>query len=264
VNCAAIPKELIESELFGYEKGAFTGAKASGKKGLVQAAENGTLFLDEVGDLSMEAQAKLLRFLEEGEFYQVGGTKNVKVRTRVVSATNKDLTKMIDSNEFREDLFYRLAVIKVKVPSLNERREDIIPIASHFLLKVAGKFNKKFTGISADAQQALENRHWSGNVRELQNMIERGTLVGRGPELTIDDLGIDMQGKISSVSEQEQEFPRLTKKGIDLVQLQESLDRYYLQEALKLTDGNETRAAELLGLNYHTFRYRLEKYTPEQ
>ncbi|MBE9569362.1 MAG: sigma-54-dependent Fis family transcriptional regulator, partial [Proteobacteria bacterium] len=133
VNCAAIPKDLVESELFGYEKGAFSGASASGKKGLVEDAANGTLFLDEVGDLSLEAQAKLLRFLEEGEFYRIGGTKKLQVQTRVVSATNKDLDSMIEKGLFRNDLYFRLGVIKVQIPSLNERPDDILPLAKHFL-----------------------------------------------------------------------------------------------------------------------------------
>ncbi|MCF8131018.1 MAG: sigma-54 dependent transcriptional regulator, partial [Deltaproteobacteria bacterium] len=133
VNCAAIPKDLIESELFGYEKGAFSGASATGKKGLIEEAANGTLFLDEVGDLSLEAQAKFLRFLEEGEFYKVGGTKKRQIQTRVVSATNKDLDHMMTKDRFRKDLYFRLSVIKVQVPSLNERRDDILPIAMHFL-----------------------------------------------------------------------------------------------------------------------------------
>ncbi len=145
LNCSAIPKDLIESELFGYEKGAFTGAQAAGKKGLVEQAADGTLFLDEVGDLSLEAQAKLLRFLEEGEYYRVGGTKKLQIQTRVVSATNKDLVAMIEKDLFRRDLYYRLAVIKVEVPALNNRRDDIVPIARHFLSEFASKHGKSFT-----------------------------------------------------------------------------------------------------------------------
>ena len=148
VNCASIPRELIESELFGYEKGAFTGASLGGKKGLVEQAAGGTLFLDEVGDLSLEAQAKLLRFLEEGEFYRVGGIRKQKLPVRIVSATNKDLQELIADGQFREDLYYRLAVVKIVVPSLNDRREDILPIATHFLVEYSRKFGKRFTGIS--------------------------------------------------------------------------------------------------------------------
>jgi len=165
VNCAAIPKDLIESELFGYEKGAFSGASATGKKGLIEESASGTLFLDEVGDLSPEAQSKLLRFLEEGEFYRIGGTKKVQIETRVVSATNKDLENMIEKELFRKDLYFRLGVIRVEVPSLNERPEDIIPIAKHFLLAFSRKFDKTFTGISPEAESALMAYRWTGNVR---------------------------------------------------------------------------------------------------
>jgi len=169
VNCAAIPQHLIESELFGYEKGAFSGASAYGKKGLVEQAHEGTLFLDEVGDLNIEAQAKLLRFIEKGEFYKVGGVKKIHVKTRIVSATNKDLIELIEKGSFRTDLYYRLGVIKIKIPSLNKRREDIIPIAKYFLLKFSDKFNKSITGISPEAQTFLKEYHWGGNIRELKN-----------------------------------------------------------------------------------------------
>jgi DNA-binding NtrC family response regulator len=191
VNCAAIPQDLIESEIFGYEKGAFSGAGATGKKGLIEDAENGTLFLDEVGDLSLEAQAKLLRFLENGEFYKVGGTSKQRIKTRVVSATNKDLEMMIANGHFRKDLYFRLGVIKLNVPALNERREDILLLARYFLEQFSQKFEKEFTHITSDAEQALVSHSWTGNVRELRNLIERGALVSKGPKLTSSDLGID-------------------------------------------------------------------------
>ena len=191
VNCAAIPKDLIESELFGHEKGAFTGASATGKRGLIQEAENGTLFLDEVGDLSLEAQAKLLRFLEGGEFYRVGGTEKLRVQTRVISATNKDVDDLVEDGKFRDDLYYRLGVVRMQVPSLNERPEDILPLAKHFLLEFSRQFGKHFTGISPEAESALKCHRWRGNVRELRNMIEHGALAGKGPELTLKDLGLE-------------------------------------------------------------------------
>src|SRR5210317_1913861 len=193
VNCAAIPKDLIESELFGYEKGAFSGAGTSGKKGLIEESVDGTLFLDEVGDLSLEAQAKLLRFLELGEFYRVGGTKKFHIKTRVVSATNKNLNKMIENGQFRKDLYFRLGVITVKVPSLNERPDDIIPLTRHFLLEFGKKFGKKFTRISSKAENTLLAYNWTGNVRELKNLMERAVLTGNGPELTLRDLGLAVQ-----------------------------------------------------------------------
>ncbi len=259
VNCASIPKDLIESELFGYERGAFTGAKAEGKKGLVEKAEGGTLFLDEVGDLSLEAQAKLLRFLEEGDYYRVGGTKALKVRTRVVSATNKNPQALIEKGLFREDLYYRLAVVKVEVPSLNQRREDIVPIAQHFLVEFGRKFNKPFTGITTEAREAIVNFHWRGNVRELRNAVERAVLIGRGPELELRDLGMETRAAVPDATGGERRYPPLPPAGMDLREAQEGLERFYLEEALKATGGNESRAAALLNLNHHTFRYRCRK-----
>ncbi len=261
VNCAAIPKELIESELFGYERGAFTGAKAEGKKGLVEQAEGGTLFLDEVGDLGLEAQAKLLRFLEEGEYYRVGGTKKQKVRTRVVSATNKNLETLIGNGQFREDLYYRLAVARVEIPSLTNRRDDIIPIAMHFLVEFSRKLDKPFRGISPAAQKALTEYRWKGNVRELRNFIERGVLVGNGPELRLEDLGLDERNVPagSPPATAESRYPLVPPEGLDLRDAHELLDRHFFREALRMTDGNETQAAMLLRINYHTFRYRRKK-----
>ncbi len=257
LNCSAIPRDLIESELFGYEKGAFTGAQAAGKKGLVEQAADGTLFLDEVGDLSLEAQAKLLRFLEEGEYYRVGGTKKLRIQTRVVSATNKDLVAMIEKDLFRRDLYYRLAVIKVEVPSLNNRRDDIVPIARHFLSEFGNKHGKSFTGFSLETEGYLKNHQWQGNIRELRNLVERGILVGPGPELTPQDLGLE--GGFEGISPQSTEgdsgIPTLPDEGLDL----QALEEHYLKEALTKAGGNETKAAKLLRMSYYSFRYRRKK-----
>jgi transcriptional regulator with PAS, ATPase and Fis domain len=261
VNCAAIPRELIESELFGYEKGAFSGASAGGKKGLVEQADGGTLFLDEVGDLSLEAQAKLLRFLEEGEYYRVGGTRKHTVRTRVVSATNKNLEELIGKGLFREDLYYRLAVARVEVPSLAARRDDIVPIAMTFLLEFSRKFGRPFSGISPEAREALKNHRWKGNVRELRNFVERGVLVGKGPELTLNDLGLaerTIPGE-RMLSGEDVLRPFFPSEGFDLRSAHDLLDRQIFRQALEKTDGNETQAAQLLRINYHTFRYRRKK-----
>ena len=265
VNCAAIPKDLIESELFGYEKGAFSGARESGKKGLIEESANGTLLLDEVGDLSLEAQAKLLRFLEEGEYYRVGSTKRLQIQTRVISATNKDLDNMIEEGLFRKDLYFRIGVVKVQVPSLNERRDDIIPLAKHFLLEFSNKFGKKIAGISQEVENSLINHKWIGHVRELKNIIERGVLIGKGPILEVEDLGLEGAYIDETVNQIKDEivFPPLTDKGIDLVSTQESLEKYYLKEALKMAGGNESQAAKLLNLNHHTFRYRRKKLQVE-
>ncbi len=261
VNCATIPKDLVESELFGYEKGAFSGAGAMGKKGLIEEAANGTLFLDEVGDFSPEAQAKLLRFLETGEFYRVGGTKKLKIETRIVSATNKDLEYMIEKGLFRKDLYFRVGVIKVQAPSLNERRGDIMPLARHFLIEFSNKFGKAFTGISTNAENALLKHNWTGHVRELKNLIEKGVLLGKGPILEIEDLGLTkkLESETAQKSTDEFIFPPLPAEGIDLAATQESLEKYYIEEAFRMAKGNESKAARLLNMNHHTFRYRRKK-----
>jgi len=261
VNCAAIPRDLIESELFGYEKGAFSGADAAGKKGLIEEAADGTLFLDEIGDLSFEAQAKLLRFLEQGEFYRVGGTRKIHIKTRVVSATNKDIHQLIESGRFRKDLYFRLGVIKVQVPSLNERPDDILPLAKYFLQEFSKKFGKKFNSISTGARNALLAHNWTGNVRELKNMIEAAVLVARGPELSAENLGLESQARRtkSSGAKDGMALPPLLPEGIDLTEQLYSIEKYYIEEALTIAKGNESKAARLLNLNHHTFRYRRKK-----
>ena len=260
VNCAAIPKELIESELFGYEGGAFSGADAKGKQGLVEQAAEGTLFLDEIGDLSVSAQAKLLRFLEEGEFYRVGGTQKRLVRPRVVSATNQGLTRMIEDGTFREDLYFRLAVVKIEVPSLAQRRDDILLIARHFLVEFNDKFGKSFQGISPEADAVLKGHSWKGNVRELKNIIERAVLMGEGTEMTPDHLGLNaptpgMMDEVKKTSP----LPRLSDAGVDFPALMASFEKRYLEDALEMANGNESKAAKLLGLTRDTFRYRRKK-----
>ncbi len=261
VNCAAIPRDLIESELFGYERGAFSGADTAGKKGLIEAAANGTLFLDEVGDLSLEAQAKLLRFLEQGEFYRVGGTRKIHIKTRVVSATNKDIDRLIEQGQFRKDLYFRLGVIKVKVPSLNERPDDILPLTKYFLQEFSQKFGKKFNRISAAAQNALLAHNWSGNVRELKNLMEAAVLVGQGPELSLQHLRLEAHTRQiePAPATDDMTLAGLPPEGIDLDERLQSIERKYFEDALNLAKGNESQAARLLNLNHHTFRYRRKK-----
>jgi len=259
VNCAAIPKDLIESEIFGYAKGAFSGAGTSGKKGLVEDASNGTLFLDELGDLSLEAQAKLLRFLENGEFYKVGSTKKQTIQTRVVSATNKNLEKMIEDGIFRKDLYFRLGVIKIEVPSLNERRNDIILLADSFLNEYSQKFNKTFTSISSQAKKALMTHNWTGNVRELKNLVERGVLIGEGPELLPLDMGLEDKRQILEKSSGKIVFSPITSEGINLSQAQRLLEKFYIDGAFQISKGNESKAAKLLNINHHTYRYKRKK-----
>ncbi|MFP3870777.1 MAG: sigma-54-dependent transcriptional regulator [Syntrophobacteria bacterium] len=257
LNCSAIPKELIESELFGYEKGAFTGALAAGKKGLVEQAANGTLFLDEIGDLSLEAQAKLLRFLEDGEFYRLGKTEKLKIRTRVVSATNKDLGALIEQGLFRQDLYYRLAVVKLEVPSLNERREDIVPIARSFLAEFSERHGKSFTRFSSESEDILKNHHWRGNIRELKNLIEREVLIGTGQVLRLQSLDGEKTRQNGALSQGESRsgFAALLPGGLDL----NALEEHYIREAFKKAGGNETKAARLLNMTYYAYRYRRKK-----
>lgn len=261
VNCAAIPKELLESELFGYEKGAFSGASTTGKKGLIEASHNGTLLLDEVGDLDLDAQAKLLRFMESGEYYKLGSSEKQTVKTRIVSATNKNLDEMINENTFRKDLYYRLGVIKIKVPSLNERQEDTILLARYFLQKFNEKFQKNIKGISEQAEELLKLYTWSGNVRELKNMMERAVLTSKGKELTPENLDLE-KIEIGRVMDKfdDQRFPPLPPTGIDLAKVRHALDKFYFTKAMELAKGNETKAAKFLNLKHHTFRYQLKKF----
>jgi two-component system response regulator AtoC len=261
VNCAAIPKELIESELFGYEKGAFSGASPGGKIGLVEKADNGTLFLDEIGDLSLEAQAKLLRFLEEGEFYRVGGTRKHKVSTRVVSATNKDLLQMTSEESFRPDLYHRIAVVRIEIPALNKRRDDILLIAKHFLVEFSHKLGKKFTGIAPGAEETLKTFAWKGNVRELKNVIEKGVLLEDGPELMLPNLVQEAARQDEALVELDNgtRLPPLSIEGIDLPAFIAAIESYYFQQALQLAKDNESKAAKLLHLSRDSFRYRRNK-----
>lgn len=250
VNCAAIPAELMESELFGYVPGAFSGAGKKGKAGLVESAAGGTLFLDEIGDLPLNAQAKLLRFLQEGEFYALGSTVKSTVRTRILAATNQNLEDMVRDGLFRQDLFYRLAVVRIRLPSLTHRKKDIIPLAQLFLHQFGEKFEKKITGLTEKAQNALLGHSWSGNVRELRNIMERATLLSSGPELDVADLGLGTQCPPQAQN------AALTLDGIDLPATLQELERSYYEQALALAGGNESQAARLLNISRDTFRYR--------
>jgi DNA-binding NtrC family response regulator len=261
VNCAAIPANLVESEFFGYEPGAFSGAQPKGKKGLVEKAGNGTLFLDEVGDLGPEAQAKLLRFLESGEFYRVGGTEKLRVQTRIISASNRNPEELVAEGRFRDDLYYRLGVIRIEVPTLNERREDILLLANYFVAQFCEKFKKPMMGLCNQAETALKERHWQGNIRELRNVIERAVLLTNGDELTLDDLGVHPSLKVIAPgpASSTKDAGELPVAGVDLSSILNSVERNYIAAALDRAKGNECRAARLLKMNYNTFRYRKKR-----
>jgi two-component system, NtrC family, response regulator PilR len=257
LNCGAIPESLIESELFGHMKGAFTDAIAT-KKGLFEVADEGTIFLDEISELPLLMQVKLLRVLQDKEFKRVGGTEDIRVDVRIISATNKDLEEAVKEKHFREDLFYRLNVIQIKLPPLRDRKEDIPILAGHFLKKYSEELNKNILKTSPEALQILLNYEYPDNVRELQNIIERAVALESGQELTVHNLS-------SYLSEQ----PLLRKgpidieipnEGIDLEKMVEDLERTLLLKALDKTKGIKKKAAELLRINFRSMRYRLEKY----
>jgi two-component system response regulator HydG len=247
VNCAALPETLLESELFGYEKGAFTGAGAR-KEGRFELADGGTLFLDEVADLSIVTQPKILRVLQEGEFERVGGTKTIRVDVRIVTATNQDLGQMVREKRFREDLYYRLNVITTNVPPLRERREDIRVLAQHFLRVYAAKNNRKLDGLSDEAVRRLEAYAWPGNVRELENVIERGVVLARGSIMELTDLPEEIVGATP------------LPEGVLSVRIGTSLaevERRLLEETLRATKGNRTLTAKLLGIDPKTVYRKL-------
>jgi DNA-binding NtrC family response regulator len=238
INCVGLSKDLLESELFGHEKGAFTGAHQL-KKGKIELAHGGTVFLDEIGDMSAELQTKLLRFLQEREFERVGGTRPIAVDVRVIAATNRDLASAIKDGRFREDLFYRLNVIPLSLPPLRERKEDIPVLARYFVRRFAAETKKIFSVITVDAEAKLVAYPWPGNVRELANVIERAAVLGDGPEITGEDLPLSMVGPVE-------------KNGCESLSYRQALEiakREVVVRALVQTDGNRAAAARLLGLH---------------
>ncbi len=249
VSCAAIPETLLESELFGYEKGAFTGAYST-KKGLLELADGGTIFFDEIGDISPAIQAKLLRVLQEKEFLRLGGTKEIKVDVRIVSATNKNLEEAIREGKFREDLFYRLNVITIFIPPLRERKGDIPLLVHHFIKKYNKLMNRKFENIEEEALKVLINYEWPGNVRELENVIERAIVLGEEPIIRKEDILLtpDTQMKLfqSPVSSLKSSIHFIEKKAIE--------------DALERVGFNISKAADLLGIKRTTFYYKMKKY----
>lgn len=248
VNSAAIPETLIESELFGHVRGAFTGAIRD-REGKFELAEDGTLLLDEIGDLRVDLQAKILRALQEREVGRVGGSKTIPVDVRVIAATNKDIEREVKEGRFRADLYYRLSVVTLHIPPLRERREDIILLANHFLKK----FNREPVRIGEDAQSVLVSYGWPGNIRELENVIQRASVLRRGDVITAADLPEKLKKEKMSI---EHVILNLPDEGISL----EDLEKNLIVKALEKHNGNQTRAAEYLGITRPTLIYRMEKY----
>ena len=258
INCAAIPDTLLETELFGVEAGAFTDAKAS-RDGYLLRADGGTLFLDEIGSMPLLLQAKLLRFLETRKFRRVGGTREINVDLRVISATNVDLKLAVAHRTFREDLFYRLQVITLYLPPLRERPEDIEPLVEHFLLvhHIEGMESLR---VSQEAMELLLRYRWPGNVRELRSVIQRGQILCDDNEIRPKDLPEEIRRAGSSAAERLYELQQqihLPPEGIDLPDFLGSIERRLVQEALEQCNGNQVRAAALLGITRDQLRYRL-------
>jgi len=261
INCGAFPETLLESELFGYVKGAFTGANEN-RRGLFQAAHAGTLFLDEIGNMNLAMQVKLYRVLQEGKVRPLGSTEEIDVDVRVIAATNRDLEKAIASGEFREDLFYRLSVIPLHLPSLRERREDIPLLARHFLESFRKSMDKPIEAISPQAMSRLETYDWPGNVRELENTIERAVALESGSEISTTVLpdrisgasvaAVALPGEAASFA-----FPT---EGIDFEGVMAETEKRYLRAALEKADGVRTHAAELLKISYRSFRHLAKKH----
>jgi two-component system NtrC family response regulator len=243
LNCSAFGKELLESELFGHKAGSFTGAMKD-KKGLFEEANGGTIFLDEIGEMNIDLQAKLLRVLESGSFLKIGETKETKVEVRIIAATNRDLQKESESGNFRLDLFYRLSVFQIKLPSLQERKEDIKELAEHFTNFFSEKVNKRITGFNPDFLKALQQHPWKGNIRELKNIIERAVILAEGEQLSFESLPYDFD--MSSVP--------------GSVFALEEMEKTHIRKVLAYAKGNKTEAARLLNIGLTTLYRKLEEY----
>jgi len=275
VNCGALTETLLDSELFGHMRGSFTGADGN-KKGLIEVAEKGTIFLDEIGEMSPMLQVKVLRVLQERKFRRVGGTEEVDADIRIIAATNRDLGRMVAEGQFREDLFYRINVIPVRLPSLRERVGDVPLLADHFVGKFAEQMKKAISGISRPALDCLQAHAWPGNVRELENAIERAVALERSAMILPESLPEALRGGAASVPlpasapaaaataapapAAPQASQQLPDKGFDLEQHVQHLEREYIAEALRRSNGVKVKAAELLGMSFRSFRYYMKKY----
>ena len=268
INCAAIPEDLLEAELFGYEKGAFTGAIKS-KPGKFELANQGTIFLDEIGDLSPKLQAKLLRVIQEKQVERLGGDRAIKIEVRILAATNKDLEKEVKEGKFREDLFFRLNVIPIRLPPLRERKEDIPLLVNFFLKRLCEREGIEEKTITPEALETLMNYHWPGNIRELENLIERLVILSENNVIGVEDLSMSsldlkfaVRDELIEKKEVELKYtlPEIPEEGIELNKLLREIEIYYLKKSLEISKGIKTKAAKLLGLNRTTFIEKLKKY----
>lgn len=257
VNCGAIPENLLESELFGHEKGAFTGATHT-RMGRFELANGGTIFLDEIGEMSLPLQVKLLRVLQERAFERVGGNRTIQVDVRIVAATNQDLEALVEERRFRQDLFYRLNVIPIVIPPLRDRRSDIPLLIDHFLTRFNQTKHTHITGISHEALRLLSQYDWPGNIRELENLVERMAVLKKQGELSVSDLPEKISRKPQSLEPKEQ-FIRFTEDGINLMREVEQYENHLIIEALRKANGVTTRAAQLLQLNRTTLVEKLKR-----
>ncbi|HBP22441.1 MAG TPA: hypothetical protein DEA08_32260 [Planctomycetes bacterium] len=257
VNCAAFPETLLESELFGHVRGAFSGAHAD-KKGLIEVCNEGTFFMDEVGDLSPGTQVKLLRVLEERRLLPVGGTKPRKIDVRFVCATNRDLEEAVRDGSFRADLYYRINVLPIHLPPLRDRRQDIPLLAAHFMNKYARKLKRELKGITPEVQQRLMNYAWPGNVRELENTIQRAVTLARRDVLDTDPILAGRRAPAESAPDES--VISIPDEGLDLEKRLEEIERRYLLAAIDKTEGHLTNAAKLLGISFRAIRYKVKKY----
>jgi two-component system, NtrC family, response regulator AtoC len=265
LNCGAIPKELAESEFFGYEKGAFTGATERMKQGRFELAHGGTILLDEIGELSLDMQVKLLRVLEEQRFYRLGGTKEISVDVRVIAATNRNLAKEVEAGRFREDLFYRLNVAVLKIPPLRERKDDIAPLSYTFIQEFAKKFNKEAPKIANDAIQMLEQHPWKGNVRELRNALERVVLLSDAPIISMTQFAFLRGGGSSPITNSLSSHQFVLQVPSSGITMKEVL-RELILKTLAITNGNQVQAAKILEISRSKLRYRMDQLNiqPEQ
>jgi two-component system response regulator PilR (NtrC family) len=259
LNCGALSETLLDSELFGHVRGAFTGADTN-KKGLIEVAEKGTILLDEIGEMSPQVQVKLLRVLQERRFRRLGGTDEIEADIRIIAATNRDLSRMVADGRFREDLFYRINVIPLRLPSLRERRDDIPALAEHFLGRFTTQMGKEITSISGDATQILKDYDWPGNVRELENAIERAVALERTATILPESLPEALFAARETSPAAPPAAPLLPDGTFDLEAHVARVEREYLTRALKESNGVKTKAAERLGLTFRQFRYLLKKY----